>query len=477
MDKLKSFYDRMPVAAQHVAVSAYGLLFQWQRYGFRSGVYADELRRHESWSAEQLDELVLALLRARAILAITQVPAYRHLAGRLGEIRTAATVEAILREFPILGKEHVRSAPDQFIPSGVRGRLITGTTSGTTGTPLKLFRTREGLRRNFDYFRRVRRWRGLSHWSRTATLMGRLVVPSDQTTPPFWRRSVLTNTLLLSSYHLGAATARAYALAIAEFRPLQIVCYPSSGAAVADAFLRLGMRMDGVKCVFTTAETVSDAQRRLMETAYGCPVADQYGASEWTVWISQCEQGTYHVHPEYGYLEVVDKHGAQITKGCGRAIATGFVNDAMVLMRYDTGDDVCLDGSRACGCGRHFRVVSRVEGRSDDTIHTPDGRLIGRLDPVFKGLASIVECQIVQTAPAALVARVVVDDTWTERAERNLAASIERRVGPHMTISVERVARIPRTAAGKFRAVVGLAAAATVPPAEESRSTTAITPL
>lgn len=454
--KLTDFYERCPVPIQNVAVSAYGLLLQWQRYGGASRRLAEGLREHEHWSADQLAALELDLLRSRALLALQQVPAYQGLRSAVPSVKAAKYPEEILDAFPILNKADVRGRHQEFVPTGVRGRLITGSTSGTTGTPLVLLRTYEGVRRNFAFFRRVRRWHGVTHWSRTATMMGRLVVPQGQAAAPFWRQSLATNNLLMSSYHFGPHTAAEYARAIAAFQPTQIVCYPSSGAAVAAAMLELGVRLQNTKVVFTTAETLSDAQRDLMQAAFGCPVADQYGASEWTVWISQCEHDTYHHHPDYGYLEVLDPDGRRVDKGHGRMIATGYVNDAMVLMRYDTGDNVHFGDNRQCDCGRRFRTISRVEGRADEVIRTPDGRLVGRLDPVFKGLTGIVECQLEQMDDALLVARVVVDETWNEQAERDFIEAIARRVGTSLSVRVERVGAIPRTTAGKFRAVIGL---------------------
>ena len=308
-------YDRLPIPLQNLAVSAYGFRLQLERYGGNSRSFTEELLKHERWSSEQFEELQLTLLRERAALALERVPAYRKLASNLPHIRAARTAAEILEPFPVLTKEEVRLAPESFIPKGVTERLLSANTGGTTGTPLRLFRTLSGIRNNFAFFRRIRHWRGLSHWSRTATLMGRLTVPEEQSQPPYWRHSYLTKNLLFSSYHMSPDTLPAYAQALADFRPEQIVCYPSSGTLMARAVLDAKLSLDGIRAVFTTAETVSSMQRDLMERAFGCPVADQYGSGEWTVTVSQCEQGTYHLHPEYGYLEILDESGRSVSAG------------------------------------------------------------------------------------------------------------------------------------------------------------------
>lgn len=450
-------YERLPIPLQNLAVSVYGLRLQMQRYGGLSRSFADELLEHEGWSAAQFEELQLELLRARAILAIERVPAYSKLASHLPKIRSARSAEEILQPFPILTKEEIRLAPESFIPNGVSEKINIANTGGTTGTPLRLFRTLTGIRKNFAFFRRIRHWRGLTHWNRTATFMGRMTVPEKQKHPPYWRRSYFTNNLQFSSYHMSADTLPAYARALADFRPEQIVCYPSGGTLVAKAVLDAKLSLDTVQAVFTTAETLSPEQRELMESAFGCPVADQYGSGEWTVTISQCEQGTYHLHPEYGYLEVLDDSGRPVKEGSGRAIATGFVNDAMVLMRFDTGDEITRTAV-SCKCGRAFPTVAGIEGRAEDLVRTPDGRLIGRLNNfVFADVSGVFEGQLVQTAEDRLEVRVVTGEGWDDEATPEaIVKAAKARTGRDMRIDVVVVQEIERTASGKFRAVIGL---------------------
>lgn len=454
---LDELYQRLPIPLQEAALAVWALRLHYARYGGRSRKLVDDLIRRERKSVEEIQADQTEMLRARALLALRDVPAYADLRDRESRVLDARSAEEILESFPVLTKDVVRRAPHTFVPTSLRRRrLIHGTTSGTTGTPLVLFRTAEGVRRNFAFFRRIRAWRGLSHWNRTATFMGRLVVPAEQSDPPYWRRSHTTRNLWVSSYHLADDTIEQCARAVAAFEPEQIVCYPSSGELIAEGLRRLGTRLQGCRAVFTTAETVLPAARVLMEERFGCNVADQYGSAEWTVCISQCEQGSYHLHPEYGYLEVVDDDDRPVREGCGRAIATGFVNDAMVLMRYDTGDNVRFAPDQACGCGRSFLIISSIEGRSDELIRTPEGRWVGRLDPVFKGQVGILRAQIEQITCDKLEVRIVPTPQWNQSSHAALVHELRRRLGPTLMIDVRLVDEIPLTANGKFRAVIGL---------------------
>jgi len=134
-------------------------------------------------------------------------------------------------------------------------------------------------------------------------------------------------------------------------------------------------------------------------------------------------------------------------------VATALLNADMPLIRYETGDRATL-ATEPCACGRGLPVLAAIEGRVDDMIVTPDGRHIGRLDPVFKADLPIHEAQIIQTTPDTLRVLYVPTAAYTPGDGEALIGRIHDRVGPAMRVVLEAVPAIPRTANGKFRAVI-----------------------
>ena len=126
-----------------------------------------------------------------------------------------------------------------------------------------------------------------------------------------------------------------------------------------------------------------------------------------------------------------------------------------MLFRSATGD-LAVQGDGDCPCGRAFPSVQRIIGRRDDVIITPDGRRIGRLDPVFKVTSGLHETQIIQDRRDHVRVEVVTTSNFVAADAEMLKREIERRLGPTMTVDIVRVAQIKRAASGKLRTVVNL---------------------
>ena len=84
---------------------------------------------------------------------------------------------------------------------------------------------------------------------------------------------------------------------------------------------------------------------------------------------------------------------------------------------------------------------------------TPDGRLLGRLDHIFKEQFDVAEAQIIQTREDAIDVLVVPRSSYSNASSRALLREIRARVGAEMKVEIKLTDSIPREANGKFRAV------------------------
>ena len=201
---------------------------------------------------------------------------------------------------------------------------------------------------------------------------------------------------------------------------------------------------------------------------------NQYASSEGAPFVSECQEGRLHIHLDSGLIEVLDPNGAPVEPGQpGQMVVTSFTSHITPLLRYAIGDmAVPAVEEGGCVCGLPFPVLDSLTGRVDDILYTPDRGYVGRLDTVFKKLPnSVVEAQIVQTAPEQIILRLVPDRERYQPEHAGLVIEeMRRRLGQVVDIQVEEVAVIPRTANGKMRPVVNLCSAQLPPPLRYSSS-------
>jgi phenylacetate-CoA ligase len=204
----------------------------------------------------------------------------------------------------------------------------------------------------------------------------------------------------------------------------------------------------------TNAEPVFDYQRAAIAEAFQCPVRETYGMAEIVAAASECEAGRPHLWPEVGLIEVLEQDRPVPRGATGDLVCTGLLNADMLLIRYRLGDRGAFPAEETpCLCGRPLPVLAQVEGRVDDVLYTADGRRIGRLDPVFKAHLPVREAQIIQEALDLVRVRYVPAPDFTDEAGRSIIERLQARMGP-VTVVLEEVDEVPRTANGKFRAVI-----------------------
>lgn len=388
--------------------------------------------------------------------AMNDVPFYRSRIERhyLDDFQNEG-LEEFLIQFPILEKSVIRDDPKSIISDKFYGDLISVSTSGSTGTPLKVQMDFDSRQINYAFFHKFLEAVGVSEFERSATFAGRVLVPSKQKKPPFWRFNKAMNTLLLSSYHIAEESFRGYIKALENWNPRYIDSYPSAVYELAVLLHNNNYKPTmNLKAIITSSETLFPYQREMIEEVFRCPVYDYYGCAEQSVLAFQTpsSNGDYIVPSQYCLVEVLDEDYEPVRPGeSGQVVCTNLFNAAAPIIRYAIGDHAVV--GEYFSESRFVRRLSKVEGRVDDVIITPDGRRVGRLDPIFKGVDGISEAQIVQERLDFLKVNVVA---LNEQAvnETKLREMLRERLGNDIKIEFDYMQSIPRTKSGKFRSVL-----------------------
>jgi phenylacetate-CoA ligase len=446
-------YNRVPVWTQNALVSVYGGYLQWKRFG-GSEETAKLIAEAASWSGQQIHAYQNRRFLATVAHCLHNVPYYRAAVAAHGVSLSDLRGLDDLAKLPVLPRETVRQQ-GQALNADRATAYWTQHTSGSSGTPIVVGLNKATYQLVHALLRDHERRHGVGPRDLRATFAGRLVQPVTDQRPPFWRYNRAEHQMLFSAYHMSDATLPLYVEELRRRQPVELIGYPSAIHALANFAEQAGERgFIRPTVVITNSETLFAWQRQTIERVFECRVADYYGSAEAVAFGAQCDHGVYHFNPLLGFVEVMRPDGTPCSPGeQGRLVCSTLMNDVTPLVRYEVGDEG-IPAPEGCACGSHFQGVLQVVGRTDENIVTRDGRAIGRVDHIFKGVVGIRECQVVQEDLSTIRLLLAADASFDEAQRAVLVSNLEERVGPGFSIVIETVESVPRTSRGKFKGVV-----------------------
>lgn len=447
-------YHAVPISAQNLLCTADG--YRRSRHRFTSYFKArlaewektahDPIEKHHARQWAALQQLIR---RARS-----QTRYYEFLPQVVEASDPATALERTLKEIPVLEKSVYRARTKDFLAADMRpSDYVERSTSGTTGTALRIFASNDRFAENYAAVWRQRRSFGVTRGDPFLAFTGQMTTPTAQKKPPFWRFDRHSNRTLFSIYHMSPENLAAYIDPIHELPAAYVEGYPSALHIVSRAMIDAERCLPPgrLKAIFTSSESLLSHQRAAIETAFAAPVRDHYAATEHVVSMAACEVNGLHVDMEFGIVEVEAQEETDEWVR-GPLIVTGLGRPAAPMIRYRIGD-VGTRSKKPCSCGRPGDVFLDIDGRIEDYIVTPDGRQVGRMDHAFKGRFDITEAQIVQSQIEELRVLVVPGGDWNHDSQQRLHRELHQRLGAKMRIDIELVDQIAREPNGKLRAV------------------------
>jgi putative adenylate-forming enzyme len=196
-----------------------------------------------------------------------------------------------------------------------------------------------------------------------------------------------------------------------DYQPAMLAAYPSSLALLAEEQEQGRLHINPV-LVLPTGETLTDAVRQQIESAFHARVRQNYGASEMPVMAYDCGKGGLHINADWVIFEPVDEEFQPVPPGqpSHKVLITNLANRVQPFIRYEMGDSVTVN-PEPCACGSPLPSIT-VEGRNDDILRFTN--LAGRTVPimpmalwsVIKDTPGAYRFQAIQTAPQQLKLRL-----------------------------------------------------------------------
>jgi len=416
--------------------------------------YLFQLKRDQWKDPRELRKIQFKKLKAVVKHAYNHVPYYHKSFSSAGVKPDDIKSFEDLRKLPLVSKQDVKKDYQNFITKGIDiSKLPSHTTSGSTGTPLKIISDPYpgpgsskypffecGVRLSDKFVTIWGRAEAIRWGSRFTRLWGAI----SETVVPLFPEEKLVSVLR-------------------RIKPDVLLTFPS-------VLLSLSVYdLSGIspRLVFTQGEVVTSHCREVVKKKFNVDLFETYGSVEFGAMAFECDEHfALHILTDNVYIEVLDENGERVSPGeRGEIVVTGLHNYTMPLIRYRIGDLGILTNEK-CPCGRSWPLIKSIEGRSNDLLVLPSGRKTSWLhlqryifyDQEFqKNLFCISQYQIIQERRDQLVINIVkglnFDPNLLLRIKNNIEEFFARQ-GEKLEVTIQLVKKIPMERTGKRRVFV-----------------------
>lgn len=416
--------------------------------------YLDEMKKTENYSYDKLSEYQNEKLKKLLLHSIDKVPAYKKYKNITESIKKDP-YEA-LKKFPILTKkEFMKNNSNYLSAEANKENLIPNTTGGSTGEPVKFYIDRFTV----EHYEAAR-WRGLSWWDisfgdSSVMIWGSPIELSKSKDIKYkLKERLLKNRIILPAYNINPEEIPEYIETLEKFNPSYIYGYASALYAFAKLILEgdYSINID-LKGVLSTAETLHQYQREIIEKAFKTKTINEYGARDGGIIGYQCKEGNMHIPIETLVLEIIDmKTGERVKEGeSGSVVVTDLNNFSMPRLRYELGDVAKLS-KHFCKCGRQLPIIDEIEGRQEEIFLSKNGSLVhGHYwNHIARNSSGISQFQLIQHDYENVTLKIVKNDNFKKEEEKKFRQEINEVLGVY-NIKVIYCNEIAKSKSGKFR--------------------------
>ena len=425
--------------------------FHWyqRRDGQDWREHAKALEASQWLSRDELAELQRSRLRSLLDFAYTENAFHRARMDQAGVAPSDVRGVEDLSWLPLLSKDDIRAAGERLFSTGYHpGNTLHTRTGGSTGVPLHVYVDHEALNWKYAATWRHNGWAGWRPGDKVAAVWG----DTDQAFNwKAWLRFHLQDRMIfLDTLKFTDERLLDFHRRITRYRPTVVMGHAHSVYQFARFCLEHGLRMPPLSGVVTTAMTLAEHERRVIEEALDARVFNRYGCEELSIIASETESHDgLHAFSEGLMFEYLPTE----VEGEYELVVTDLLNRAMPMIRYAIGD-VVRPATGPSTSGRGLERLERVSGRTADFLYRPDGTPvfgISILDTFVIHIPGIKQAQIVQEALDHLVVNLVPEPSYGEQSMRRLKQVLAEQFGSEVRIDIQEMTALPQTERGKYR--------------------------
>jgi phenylacetate-CoA ligase len=369
---------------------------------FKDLIELRRLLRNLKLSSEELDRLQNLKLRAVIKHAYQHVPYYHSLFKSAGLFPEGIRSIDDLRQLPITTKEDLRTAGlERIIAKRIPlSTCLREATSGTTGKPFTVYFTPDEARiQRLLHFRSL-----LSIGFRFRDRLSVLGASRPHRIRFHQRIGFFRSENIPLPLPIEEQIRQ-----LQRMRPTILWIYPTPLRALLH---HIGYRLSNIispRILITSAEVFDEVLRERMRGDLDIEMFNFYGAIEVGRIASECQAHEgLHVNADHLIVECLNDNQRPTFGKPGVVVVTCLNSFAMPFIRYRLGD-ISTIIEKKCPCGSSFPLIGPVQGREEDMIELPSGRLLSPLglQYILKKISWVDQFRFIQENPGNLILQLV----------------------------------------------------------------------
>ncbi|MDG5491119.1 phenylacetate--CoA ligase family protein [Psychroserpens sp. SPM9] len=214
-----------------------------------------------------------------------------------------------------------------------------------------------------------------------------------------------------------------------------------------------------LKACVVTSEMLFEKDKALMETCFGVPIINEYGASELDLIAFQNPDHDWQVNSETLLVEILDDADKVLPYGEeGRIVITSLYNKAHPFIRYDIGDVGVLSKQSSL----KKPILKTLVGRTNDIAILPSGKRAAGLTfyyitkSIIEDDGNVKEFVVEQLKTHLFKVTYVSAESLSEDQKKTITQEMEHYLEKGLTITFERVSALKRSKSGKLKQFTSL---------------------
>ena len=375
--------------------------------------------------------------------AVLSVPFYKDKAGFKS-----------LVDFSVIDKSIVRNSFNQFISNKFEeSELISAVTSGSTGTPFKVYHDVNKKHRNSADVLFFAQLAGYDLGDRLVYL--KIFVKEKMKNPlTYW----MNNIIPIDVIHLNDETIKQLIHQMEnDNSSISIIGYSSALELICRYLDKSGHGSvkAHVKSVIAISETLNDYTKISIQKYFNISIVSRYSNLENGIIAQQeiSDSEKYLINSASYIVEILrmDTDERANPGETGRIVITDLFNFGMPLIRYDTCDIGAIDRNSIMP-GKMY--LEKVEGRKLDMLFDTTGNLVSSYI-MYKNMwqyTDIIQYQLIQEDEKMFTFKINSDRTFNKLDK--IIKEFKLYLGQDAVIVTEYVSEIPLLSSGKRKIIV-----------------------